>query len=199
MSQVVSGIPGWEEQGPGKSLPGMRELGPGCVHEPTGELACSPLASPGGHHHWVCQLKGAVERGEGLGGWIARHLWSTHPVRWSATQSDNCDIRDSPEHTGLSGITSVPSGGVTSISHPQNKGSHPSSGEWLGSLIRSWMRREKRGCCQIMIQEDAEQAGGTHPEPQHTVGRAPPITAFSSYAFLFRITLQVFHSILLLP
>lgn len=79
-SGVASGIPEWEERGPGKSLPGMREPGPGCcVGEPTGELACSPLASPGGHHDWVCQLQGAVEHGEGLSDWIVQHLGALIP------------------------------------------------------------------------------------------------------------------------
>lgn len=162
MSEVLSEIPIEKNKVQGReSLPGMRDPGPGYVGEPTGELACSPLASPGGHHDWVCQLKGAVKHGEVLGAWIAQQLGALIPSDGTCYQSDICDFRDSPEHPGrqVSPLSPV------AVSPPfpihKTRAVVPLVEGGLGSLMRSRIRREKRGCCQIMVQEDEEQAEGT--------------------------------------
>lgn len=64
-----------QEQSSERSLPGSGRAS---------ELACSPLASPGGHQDWVCQRREAVRVWRGLLWLDCAAPWrSIHPGRWT--------------------------------------------------------------------------------------------------------------------
>lgn len=134
----------WEEQGPGKSLPGMREQDPACMGEPAGELACSLLALPGGLSGLGCVSRGgAVEYAEDLTLLTGLHStleYSSHEVEHT-TKSDNCDISDSPEQTGHQVSTLSPVAVSPLFSIHKTRAVVPSNGEWSGHLVRLCRKR----------------------------------------------------------